>query len=229
MKTNILLKSCSILTIAAVSLITSCNDEERITAQDSQDISEEAVTDSYFQDIDDMAGVAIGEAPEAQYNGGRTQSTFTVSDNRFRCSGSPLTLTLEKTGSNPSGVITVDFGTGCTDLRGNTRSGKLFFTYNGKRFVSGSTVVITGENYTINGIKLEGTRTLTNVTGSTDVSPKFNAKLTGGKATFEDNSVATRESDITWQWIRASSPAGGDDYPRQHGDRQRRFSRCPAT
>jgi hypothetical protein len=210
MKTNILLKKSSILMIAAISFITSCNEEERITAQDSQDISEEAVTDSYFQDMDDMAGVAVESPSTTEYNGGRAQSTFQVSDTRFRCDGTPLTLTLTR-GANstpeaPNGVITVDFGSGCTDLRGNTRAGKLTFTYNGRRFMPNSTVIVTGENYTINGIKLEGTRTLKNVTGSTDASPKFNAVLTGGKATFEDGSQATRESNITWQWIRATNP-----------------------
>ncbi|HEY0651999.1 MAG TPA: hypothetical protein VGD65_02685 [Chryseosolibacter sp.] len=211
MKTKILLKRSSILMIAAISLITSCNEEERITAQDSQDISEEAVTDSYFQDMDDMAGVAVEAPSDTEYNGGRTQSTFQVSDSRFRCDGAPLTLTLTRgansTPSAPNGVITVDFGTGCTDLRGNTRSGKLIFAYNGRRFMPNSTVVVTGQNYTVNGVKLEGTRTLTNVTGSTDVSPKFNAVLTGGKAIFEDNSQATRESSITWQWVRGTTPA----------------------
>jgi hypothetical protein len=160
--------------------------------------------------MDDMAGVAVESPSETEYSGGRTQGTFQVSDTRFKCDGAALTLTLTKgatsTPTTPNGVITVDFGTGCTDPRGNTRSGKLIFTYNGKRFVTGSTVMVAGHNYEINGVKLEGTRTLTNVTGSTNSSPRFNAVLTGGKATFEDNAVATRESDITWQWIRAANP-----------------------
>ena len=75
----------------------------------------------------------------------------------------------------------------------------------------GSTVVTTTDNYTINGIKLEGTRTLTNITGSTSDAPKFEAMLANGKATFiADGTVAERESDITWQWTRAANPA--DDY-----------------
>jgi hypothetical protein len=211
MKTNILLKTSSIFMIAAISFVTSCNDEDRINAQDSQDISEEAVTDSYFQDMDDMAAVAVESPNDTDYSGGRLQSTFQVTDTRFRCNGSPLTLTLERaatsTFTNPSGVITVDFGTGCTDVRGNVRTGKLIFTYNGRRFAENSTVIITGQNYTINGVKLEGTRTLKNLPGSTKEAPKVNAVLVNGKATFQDNSVATRQSDITWQWIRATNPA----------------------
>jgi hypothetical protein len=209
MKNNKLLKSVSILTVTFTALAFSCKDEERITAQDTQDISEEAVTDSYFQDMDDMAVVAIDAPSDEEFGSGRTKGTITVNDNRFRCDGSPLTVTLERINANPdspSGIITVDFGTsGCEDFEGNVRKGKLVFTYNGRRYVSGSTVVTTGVDYSINGVKLEGTRTLTNV--STGNTPRFTAVLANGKATFEDGSVAERESTITWQWIKAAIPA----------------------
>lgn len=210
MKTNMLLKSTSYLIIAAVALISSCKDEERITAKDTQDITEEAETDTYFQDMDDMAGVAVSS--DAATAGGRVASgarSITVNDDRFKCTG--IVVTIEPASNStvdvPKGKITVDFGTtGCTDLRGNVRTGKLFFTYNGKRFQPGSTVITTSENYTINGIKLGGTRTLTNVSTSTSDAPKFNIVLTGGTATFEDGTSATRESNITTQWIRATNP-----------------------
>jgi hypothetical protein len=111
---------------------------------------------------------------------------------------------------SPHGIITVDFGTGCIDNRLNVRKGKLKFAYNGRRFQPGSTVVLTTDNYSINDIKLEGTRTSTNVQGSTSAAPKFNVVLSNGKATFPDASIAERESDITWEWIRAANPS--DDY-----------------
>ena len=210
MKTNKLFKSTTFLIISAVALVTSCKDEERITRADTQDITEEAVTDSYFQDMDDMGGVAIQTPTEDQLGSGRVKAIVTVNDARFRCSGTPVSVTVEpaagSTKANPMGVITVNFGSGCTDLQGNTRSGKLIFTYSGRRFMPGSTVVTTGDNYIINGIKLEGTRTLTNVTTSTADTPSFNIKLAGGKATFDDLTFATRDSDITSKWIRASSP-----------------------
>ena len=195
--------------ISATAIVFSCKEDERLTTQDSQDITEEAVTDSYFQDTDDMAGVAVESPSESEFSGGRGKGTITIDDNRFKCSS--ITVTLERgansTPQNPAGVITVDFGTaGCEDLRGNVRKGKLIFTYNGRRFMPGSTVVITSVDYSINGVKLEGTRTLTNVSSSTAESPRFSVVLTNGKATFEDGSVATRASTITWQWVRATNP-----------------------
>lgn len=215
MKMNNLCGKISAFTlIAGIFAMSSCNEEDRLTLADTQDITEEAVTDSYFQDLDDMAGVAIGSPSEAQYGGGRVATTITIQDARFQCAGIIVTVTPGE-GSNqttPKGVLTVDFGsTGCADLKGNVRTGKLIFTYNGRRFQPGSTVVTTTDNYTINAIKLEGTRTLTNVTGSTSDSPKFNATLENGKATFlADGTIAERVSNITWQWTRATNAA--DDY-----------------
>lgn len=210
MKTNKFLKSTTVLMISAVALVSSCNDEERITLKDTQDITEEALTDSYFQDMDDMAGVAVQSDPATA--GGRVASgarSITVQDDRFNCNGIVITIEPDAASTQevPKGKITVDFGaTGCSDIRGNVRTGRLIFAYNGRRFIPGSTVVTTTENYTINSVKLEGTRTLTNVSGSTSDAPRFNIKLQGGKATFADGTTATRTSDITTQWVRATSP-----------------------
>lgn len=207
----------SVLKISAYALIASflgflsCKEDEpqRLTLQDTADLMEEAVTESYFQDLDDMAGIAIEAPSDLEYSGGRTATTVTIEDHRFQCDGIVVTLTPDEASTRelPKGVLTVDFGTsGCTDLKGNVRKGKLIFTYQGKRFMPGSTVVTTTDNYSINGITLEGTRTLTNVQESDTTAPRFNVVLENGKATFSDGSFATRQSDITFQWNRADSP-----------------------
>ena len=212
---NLNARITALVIVGAISLLTGCQDEDRLTVADTQDIIEEALTDSYFQDMDDMAGVAINAPTEDAYNsGGRIATTITISDDRMSCND--IIITIDKrdgsTLDSPRGVMVVDFGTtGCPDARGNIRTGKIIFTYEGKRFQPGSTVVTTVENYTINGVKLEGTRTLTNVTGSDSQSPRFNVVLANGKATFiADGTVAERESNITWQWHRGQTFA--DDY-----------------
>jgi len=209
--TNLSARIVSLSLIAVVGLVCSCKDEERLTASDTQDISEEALTDSYFQDTDDMAGVAIESPDDDTYSGGRKNGSIVIQDDRFKCAG--IVVSIDATGNieHPTGVITVDFGiAGCTDTRGNVRKGKLKFAYDGRRFQPGSKVVMTPENYSINEIKLEGVRTSTNVQGSTSDAPKFRVVLENGKATFPDGSFAERESDITWEWIRAVNPA--DDH-----------------
>lgn len=196
--------------VASVLGISSCKEEEeRLLVQDTADISEEAVTDSYFHDMDDMAGVAIDAPSDTEYSSGRTSGAVNIEDHRFKCDGTIVTVdsSPNSTPDNPMGVLTVNFGTsGCQDLRGNVRKGKLIFTYSGRRFMPGSTVVTTTENYFINDVKLEGTRTLTNVQTSTSDAPRFNVVLTNGKATFEGGLFAIRESNFTWYWTRAANP-----------------------
>jgi len=189
----------------------SCKEDEPepLTLQDTADLMEESISEAYFQDLDDMAGVAIEAPSDTEYNGqGRTSATITIEDDRFGCDGIVVTIEPDaaSTLEHPKGVLTVDFGTGCTDLKGNVRTGKLIFTYDGKRFMPGATVVLATDNYTINGIKLEGTRTHTNLNTSTAEAPRFNVVLSGGKATFPDGLFATRETDITVQWNRAANP-----------------------
>lgn len=204
------ISSAALLMLAVV--LTSCEDEPaRITLQDTADLTEEAITDAYFQDLDDMAGVAIETPSDPQFSGGRSAGSLTIEDQRFNCAGITITLEGGTDPDNPDvpqGVLTVDFGaTGCIDQKGNVRTGKLIFTYHGKRFMPGSTVITTTDNYTINGVKLEGTRTLTNAQTSTESAPRFNVVLADGKATFADGMSATRESNITWQWHRAANRA----------------------
>jgi hypothetical protein len=193
-------------------VIISCNDENRLTLKDSQDIAEDALTDSYFEDADDMSSLAIQS--DAATAGGVTSPSnrqISVSDSRF-CPGVVVTIVMSPNSSQtvPVGTVTIDFGEGCTDPRGNVRTGIITVAFNGRRFQPGSTLVWTTNDYTINGIQLEGTRTLTNITGSTEESPKFQIELVGGKATFPDESVATREASFTREWIRAANPANDE-------------------
>jgi hypothetical protein len=200
----------SFLTIAVLSSVSGCQkDEDALTISNKQDIIEEAQVESYYNDMDNLAAVAIDAPTEAEYSGGRTSGTITIEDARFNCDGVVITIEPGATSTvdAPYGVLTVDFGTGCTDLQGNVRKGKLIFTYDKWRFTPGSKVITTTENYFVNNIKLEGTRTSVNVTPTENDAPKFHVILENGKATFPNGAIALRNSDITWSWIRGASPA----------------------
>jgi hypothetical protein len=209
LKQQILKISAFALAASVLGLFSCKEEEERLTMQDTADITEEALTDAYFQDLDDMAGVAIESPTETEYSSGRTSGSITIQDQRMGCDGVIVTIDPDaaSTIEHPKGVLTIDFGTsGCSDAKLNVRKGKLIFTYDGKRFMPGSTVVTTTENYFINDIKLEGTRTLTNLQTSTSDAPRFNVLLANGKATFPNQLSVTRESNITWQWNREANP-----------------------
>jgi hypothetical protein len=190
----------------------SCEEKVDFTPADNQSVENEASTDSYFEDTDDMAALAVA-ADNGTSTGSREAAGREVSkdklDGRFACSTTVVTLTFaaDNTTQNPHGIITINFGTtGCTDARGNTRKGKVIVEFKGRRFMPNSTITTTLEGYEVNGIKLEGTRTVTTLGTSTESAPSFKIVLTGGKATWPDGTTATREVDRTRTWIRQTNP-----------------------
>lgn len=206
MKTNnFLRKGAAVLAAVSLGLAFSCEDAETPYEQEAAYIAEESVTDYYYEDADDMAGVAV--AAEAGAAGGKVSNIdgiLEVNDDRF-CAAVSVIISLESTMEHPIGDILIDFGTGCEDPRGNVRSGKIKIHFEGRRFLPGSSITITFENYFINGIILKGTRTLTNIAESTEVNPKFQVELEGS-IEWPDGTEATREHCYTREWVRAENP-----------------------
>jgi hypothetical protein len=194
--------------LTGASFLEACKDEI-VGRADLEAVPEEALTESFYQDLDDLSNVALQEPTDNQYAGGRTAATITVDDDRFDCDNVVVTVQ-PATGStlqNPQGVITIDFGTiGCADPRNVLRQGKLHIAYSGRRFMPSSRIVITPENYSVSAVKIEGVRTSVNVSTSTEAAPSFHVTLTDGRATYPDGTTMTRSSDITWTWKRNENP-----------------------
>lgn len=173
------------LLVCIVALASCTKDEERVTANDTADVVSESLTDAYFEDMDDMSIVAAGS--EESPAGGRV-----ASDDRF-CAA----ISIGEGSTLSSGTITIDFGDGCEDPRGNVRTGKLVLDYSsGPAYNVGFTVVTTPDGYSINGVTLEGTRTI-ELLSLTENSVKHEITVEDGKATWPDQLVSTRESSFT--------------------------------
>ncbi|HEX5169550.1 MAG TPA: hypothetical protein VFW11_10270 [Cyclobacteriaceae bacterium] len=183
MKTNFLMR---IALFACIAALASCTkDEERVTATDTADVVSESLTDSYFEDVDDMSIVAV-ESDDSPA-GGRV-----ASDDRF-CAG----ILIGEGSTLASGRITIDFGTGCTDPRGNMRKGKIILEYvNGPAGNVGFTVVTTTDGYSINGVTLTGTRTI-ELLSKSETSVKHEITVENGEALWPDGLTSTRESSFT--------------------------------
>lgn len=173
-------------------LFVACDGDNEVTFDDEV-IGSEVMLSAVFEDADDLAGISMAAADGS--TGGRNSAN---DDDRLSCATvihNPETKT-----------ITIDWGDGCEDPRGNIRAGKIIINYTGRRFIPGSVITITFENYSINGIQIEGTRSIENISENLDVPPKFQITLRGGKITWPDGSFATREVNRTRTWVRASNP-----------------------
>ena len=199
MKNNKVVKRTSLFIVSALALAISCSEEERITSTDAQAVSEESISDAYFEDVDGMSAEFIANS-SGNALGGRLPSSGRVEeDDRISCAE----ISFSPNSTSTAGVITVDFGEGCT-IRGNKRSGKIILTYsNGPRGSIGFKVVTTFDNYKINDVQLQGTRTVTRIAASADANIKHSIVLENGRAIWPENGgEVTRTSDFTREWVR---------------------------
>jgi hypothetical protein len=98
-------------------------------------------------------------------------------------------------------TITVDFGTGCSGLWSNTRSGKIVITMTAPRLETGSVRTITFDNYYFNGIRVEGTKVIENMGYNDNQNMVFAVTLTGGKLTLPDGKTVERAYVHQREWI----------------------------
>ncbi|GAA0527503.1 hypothetical protein [Chitinophaga japonensis] len=75
-------------------------------------------------------------------------------------------------------TLTLDFDSACTGQDGRVRAGKVIMKISNYILLPGSVVTITLDNYSINGIRLEGTKVITNLSNSNGF--KYSTKVTGG-------------------------------------------------
>lgn len=202
-----------LLGIALISLgiLSSCEDSNQVdlSANDSNNVENEAVTEIYFEDVDDMSTLAVSvdaSTSTGSREAGSGRGGVKPSDSRFTCATITFEFASDNSLSNPHGYITIDFGTGCTDARGNVRKGIIKIEFKGKRFMPNAQIITTLDGYSINEIAIEGVRTVTNSTESLESNPKFTITVQDGKATWPDGTFATREANRTREWVRTANP-----------------------
>lgn len=196
---NTLRKSFRLLSVLIVfsvaALVASCSEEETLNSVDKETVSSEASTDSYFEDVESLTST-VAFATNSEING--------------RSSGLPddrlvdATVTVE--GNDQAGTITIDFGDGTT-RNGVTRKGKIYIAYEGARRALNSTHTITFENFYVNGVKVEGTRTV-RVSAVTLTSITHEITLDAGKLTWNEGTTeettATRDAHHFRTWDRTA-------------------------
>lgn len=183
--------------VAGAILFQSCEKEKSNLTNDEIAVAEDdALAENLFDDIFDVALAAEQLIDGQIFN--ETLKSSVVSD-------SCPNVTVDHPDSTfwPK-VITIDWGDGCTGYYEQTRSGKIIIQVTGRYRVAGTSRTITLENYYINGIHVEGTKTVTNDGENDDGNICYSVELTGGRITTPDSIVITRESVRTREWVGGS-------------------------
>lgn len=180
----------SILTICATALIyVSCSsgDDNPVNQTDVSAVGASVAIDA-ANEMDINTGLLVTKPSAAT---GKTTDTAPVP-------GICATITVSPTTDTYPKVFTVDYGTtGCTNNQ-LTRKGKLKITLTGPVTTTGSKMTIERIDYSINGLKLEGTIEYTNATTVPTV-PKWTRKVTNGKFTDLVGRVYTNTGSHTVQ------------------------------
>ncbi len=127
------------------------------------------------------ASVAIDAANEMDINTGLVIANST-SAGKSAANITGVCAAITVSGTTYPKVFTVDYGTtGCADNQ-LTRKGKLKITLSGPIITTGSKLTIERIDYSISGLKLEGTIEYTNTTTVATI-PQWSRKVTNGKFT----------------------------------------------
>lgn len=97
-------------------------------------------------------------------------------------------------------VITIDFGTGCTDARDITRAGKIIANISGKFRETGTVITVTLENFSRNGNAITGKKTITNNGPNADGHVVFTINVNEASITT-DNGTISWSSGRQREWI----------------------------
>jgi len=185
------------LVLAASFFFVACQKDDVKTGLTDEDVAkaeDDALTEAVFDDIMNSVDNAVSIIDNLIWGGGLKSAT--VSDT---CPS----VTVDHPDSTwwPK-VITIDYGdTECEGFYGQTRKGKIIITITGRYRTPGSVKTVELENYYINGIHVEGTKTVTNNGRNNNGNLTFTIELVNGKITTPDTIVITREFNRTREWV----------------------------
>lgn len=167
-------------------------DEEEQAAYEAEESAE-----NFFDVIESITNSAI-KVSEANSGGRIVESD----EPELACA----TVSFE--GDKQSGRVQIDFGEGCVGPDGRTRKGIIVVEYEGHWLVKNSKIWTILQEFSIDGVIVEGTRILTNV--SVDLEALvYTVEIVEGKITWPvddgDDVSMTIDSDRVHTWIFGDS------------------------
>ena len=175
------MKSFKIISYAILGIMliaqTACKKDNNTGTNDSDtsyDLSsKQAISENLTEDVNNLVFTTIDDKNFSfkNYNNGSVDN------------GLPPCATVTVTGGIPK-VITINFGSGCTDTFGIFRSGIIQISLSDSVRNYGSTATVTFNNYHVNRFKKEGTIIWTNLTANTATTTRtWSREVQNGRIT----------------------------------------------
>lgn len=179
--------------IAAV-VISSCNkdaSDEVIVDQENFDVQELKASDEAELITEEVLNVGedVYAADELSFSNKGYTSDFL-----------PDCVTITTVITSTSKEKTIDFGDGCELPNGNVLSGIIYLSYLKDTDVPMNTLSMSLENFTFNGVAVEGSATVERVRSNENGNPQSDASASFN-ATWPDGSTASFTGNRTREWI----------------------------
>lgn len=180
--------SVTALAIGAITIFFACKKDDKAGADEARDTQTMAAAQRETEInavYDDAFGVVLdANSYESGLNGTDGGRWAPGNSSQARCYS--LSFDPVELGVFPK-TVELNFGDGCTDGGGPTRKGKIKVVVSELFFLPGAEAVITFENYFVNGIKVEGSQTLKNLSGTNGFG--YSYTVAGGKLTYPNGAV----------------------------------------
>jgi hypothetical protein len=201
-------KSFLILMLSAalgILLIPSCSKDNSgtISSKDVITAQDEIYADALYEEVDNTVVSNVSTLSGMGFSTMNMKSTLHDSSDCMQ-----ITVDHPDSVSFPK-VVTLDFGEGCTRIFKDDTivyKGQIIVTLTDHWFMKGSQHIVTFNNFYINDVKVEGTRTMTNMGFNDKNHFELGIALTEGKITFNDTAFLTRESNHVREWITGFRP-----------------------
>ena len=180
-------KTFILILIMAGIAVTSCQKTQPIGESGIEAADDAVFAETLFDDVFASVEIASGIA-ESELKSSVVDSCPVV------------TVTFPGDGLWPRNVV-IDYGTECVGLNEVVRSGKILITMTAPRKQKGAVRTVNFDNYFVNGVKMEGTKTVENLGLNTNKNVVFGINLSDGKMTFPDGKTIEREVEREREYI----------------------------
>lgn len=183
---------------AMLVFVTSCTKDET-SADELTDTSEEVIsaTELQFSDETEMISEEVTTIAEDVY---ATDEISLTAKADYESDHLPDCVTVTTVVTDTTREKTIDFGEGCQLPNGNVLSGIIQLSYAKDMEAASKTIALTLENFTFNGVAVEGSADILRVRSNENGNPQGIANASFS-ATWPEGDTASFEGTRTREWI----------------------------
>jgi len=183
------------LSLLSIVLLVSCDKNEETSELESSEVI--TATELKASDEAELISDEIASIAEDLYSSDEIQA---ISKSFYRSDYLPDCVTVSTVVTSTSKEKTIDFGEGCELRNGNVLSGIIYLSYLKDMNVATKTLNLSLENFTYNGVEVEGGATIERLRANENGDPQSDATAEFN-GVWPDGDTASFTKNRTREWV----------------------------